>query len=925
MATVGFKWNNARVTEGNSGKSLIEFFVELSSVLANPVSVAYATSMGTTSGAQDFTSVSGTVTFNPGETSKKVAVEVLGDTQYEAEEWFRIDLSSPQGVELVQQGSEGYRSPWALGYIANDDISTNPTVGFSQNNFRVNEGNSGNSLMEFVVALSRVSSAPVSVSYATSVGTTSGAQDFISSSSTVTFSPGETSKNISVEVLGDTQYEPEDWFRIDLSSPQGAELVQPGAEGFRSSWALGYIVNDDSAAVPTVGFTHNNSRVLEGNSGRSLMEFVVTLSSASAASISVSYSTSVGTTSGAADFVNSSGTLSFSAGETSKKIVVEVLGDTQYESEEWFRIDLSSPLGAQLVQPGAEGFRSAWALGYITNDDNAQESGGSTPPANNSPAGAIVILGNATQGQVLTASHTLTDADGLPTSGSGALTYQWLADSAVIAGATSPTLTLTQSQVGKAIAVTAKYTDNRGTAESVASAATTKVANTNDAPTGTVTISGSAAQGQTLTASNTLVDADGIPTSGTGAIGYQWLADGVAITSATGSSITLTQAQVGSAISVRAGYTDNFGATESIQSASTAAVAAPVHSNSLHGMVYHWKSHLLLSGVSVRAVDAAASTSSGDLFDLRGAQYNANENSATVQVWANPTVAQVGSFDFTFASASASAITFTNSLSTDWTLLTNSPRASELIVGTFLSNTGTTGVSGAVQLGTVKIELAAGMANDSVNVGNIFVGSASVSGMTMDMAGQSTGVSGQFQFTGLANGSHVLSAGRDAADSSTAITSADALAALRIAVGLNPNPDPDGTGPLSASKISPYQFIAADANDDGRVNSADALAILRMAVKAPTAPPQKWKFVNETLDLWNETTQTSSLTPANAVWNANLTASSGTAANLIGVLKGDVNGSWAAPAGSVDLDSTHPNYFQVLGTQSNIPTDVWGT
>jgi hypothetical protein len=131
---------------------------------------------------------------------------------------------------------------------------------------------------------------------------------------------------------------------------------------------------------------------------------------------------------------------------------------------------------------------------------------------------------------------------------------------------------------------------------------------------------------------------------------------------------------------------------------------------------------------------------------------------------------------------------------------------------------------------------------------------------------------------------------------------------------------------LSALKVSPYQYIAADANKDGKITSADALAILRMAVKAPTALGQEWLFVNESKDLWNETAGASSLTKTNATWDAGLGVSvTGDAVvNLVGVLKGDVNGSWSAPAGSTDLDVTQPTYFQLLGTQLGMPTDVWG-
>ncbi|MEY3758551.1 MAG: hypothetical protein RIR39_42, partial [Pseudomonadota bacterium] len=72
-------------------------------------------------------------------------------------------------------------------------------------------------------------------------------------------------------------------------------------------------------------------------------------------------------------------------------------------------------------------------------------------------------------------------------------------------------------------------------------------ANVNHAPTGVVTITGTATQNELLTASNGLADIDGL-----GTIAYQWLADGSAISGATASTLTLTQEQVGKAITVQA-------------------------------------------------------------------------------------------------------------------------------------------------------------------------------------------------------------------------------------------------------------------------------------------------------------------------------------------------------------------------------------
>ena len=179
------------------------------------------------------------------------------------------------------------------------------------------------------------------------------------------------------------------------------------------------------------------------------------------------------------------------------------------------------------------------------------------------PTGQVNIAGYAGQNWRLDASHTLADANGM-----GAVSWQWLADDQLIAGATTSTLRLTQAQVGKVITARVSYTDGLGTAESVSSAATTRVANLNDRPTGGVAIVGSAALNQTLSTFHTLFDEDGL-----GTINWQWLADGQVIGGATGSTLVLGQAQVGKAISVRASYTDGFGTAEMVTSPTTAKVA----------------------------------------------------------------------------------------------------------------------------------------------------------------------------------------------------------------------------------------------------------------------------------------------------------------------------------------------------------------
>jgi Ca2+-binding RTX toxin-like protein len=186
--------------------------------------------------------------------------------------------------------------------------------------------------------------------------------------------------------------------------------------------------------------------------------------------------------------------------------------------------------------------------------------------ANHAPTGAVTLSGTARQGQTLTAdASTLDDVDGL-----GTLQYEWRRDGAAIEGATSATYVLTQADVNAQISTRVSYTDSGDASESVISDATGAVENVNDAPTGTVTISGGATEGHSLTSAvDTLADADGL-----GALNYSWLRDGTAITGAAGDSYVLTADDIGHTIRVEVTYTDDFGANETVTSTSTSPVAS---------------------------------------------------------------------------------------------------------------------------------------------------------------------------------------------------------------------------------------------------------------------------------------------------------------------------------------------------------------
>jgi hypothetical protein len=102
-----------------------------------------------------------------------------------------------------------------------------------------------------------------------------------------------------------------------------------------------------------------------------------------------------------------------------------------------------------------------------------------------------------------------------------------------------------------------------------------------------------------------------------------------------------------------------------------------------------------------------------------------------------------------------------------------------------------------------------------------------------------------------------------------------------------------------------------------------------MAVKLPTAPVKEWLFVEESRDFWSESTGQFTLNRNSTGWDhtisTNLQAGTTTGAvNLVGVLRGDVNGSWAAPAGSTDLDTIDPTHFTALSSIFGMPVGQFG-
>ena len=225
---------NASRAEGDSGTASVTFTLTLSLATSQTVTVDWATGDGTATTADaDYAGATGSVTFNPGETSATFTVQANGDTKYEGDETFEITLTNPVDATLANP-----TPPQATGTVLNDDPLPQISIGDRQ----LTEGDTGTTPptdFVFPVTLSNPSGFTITVSGPTANGSAVAPADYTAISGTVTFNPGVVSQTVTVQVVGDTIAEPNEVFYVDLSAPTGGAALL-------KSRGVGTIRDDDT-------------------------------------------------------------------------------------------------------------------------------------------------------------------------------------------------------------------------------------------------------------------------------------------------------------------------------------------------------------------------------------------------------------------------------------------------------------------------------------------------------------------------------------------------------------------------------------------------------------------------------------------------------------------------------------------------------
>ena len=224
------------------------------------------------------------------------------------------------------------------------------------------EGNSGKTAATFTVTLSEATAGGVTVAFATSDGTAVAGglfPDYEAQQGTLTFSDTETSKTITVQVLGERIQEATEDFRVTLSNPTIATIDTAEATG---------TIQNDGDTLTGISIS-NAADVTEGAAVTS--KFTVTLAAAVTSAVTVTYATGAGADSakpgpGAfTDYTPTTGTVTFApGGPLTQEISVPILDDSFSEATEQFTTTLTAATNAALSAKPA-------AIGKILNDVDA--------------------------------------------------------------------------------------------------------------------------------------------------------------------------------------------------------------------------------------------------------------------------------------------------------------------------------------------------------------------------------------------------------------------------------------------------------------------------------------------------------------------------------------------------------------------------
>ena len=224
---------DAQVDESAGNATLL---LTLDKAATSSATVTYATSDGTATAPADYTATSTTLTIEAGVTSTTIFIPIVSDSIDELDESFAVSLATSTGVTISDTAGA------ATVTVLDDDPPPSVTAVAAVS---IAEGVANTTTtVDTTVSLSAVSGLPVSVKYDTADGTAISPGDYIGvTGGMVTVPAGNVTATISVTVLGDNTFEPDETFTLILTAATTTSTTTPLTIAQATTTVT--VVNDD--------------------------------------------------------------------------------------------------------------------------------------------------------------------------------------------------------------------------------------------------------------------------------------------------------------------------------------------------------------------------------------------------------------------------------------------------------------------------------------------------------------------------------------------------------------------------------------------------------------------------------------------------------------------------------------------------------
>jgi Calx-beta domain/Domain of unknown function (DUF4114)/RTX calcium-binding nonapeptide repeat (4 copies) len=311
---------NVTQIEGNSGINNYAFNLTLNKPSTETVTVKYTTADGTATAVSDYTAATGTVIFNPGETSKTVNISVKGDTTLELDETFTVNLTDAVG------GTIGKAT--GTGTIIDDD---RPVIALTTPDANASEDKKDPGL--FNLARTGSAAQALTVSY-TIAGTATNDADYKKLTGTATFKAGQSQTSIEIKPSNDKIYE-------------GSETVVLTLNDGGINYKFDPIANTGTVTItdedlPSISLSVTDDKAAETKIGEAVNPGQLTLkrTGITTDALTVSY-TIDGSASNGIDYQKLENSVTFVAGSDTAIINIRPIDDQFAEGTETVKLKLA--------------------------------------------------------------------------------------------------------------------------------------------------------------------------------------------------------------------------------------------------------------------------------------------------------------------------------------------------------------------------------------------------------------------------------------------------------------------------------------------------------------------------------------------------------------------------------------------------------